>query len=434
MKYLLTILIVLLANLLPAQNLTQAVKSEVVDSLSGSLIKNYIYLDTAIKMGTYIKKRLRNGSYDRILNPREFAQALTTDLWSVYNDAHLSITFDPQMQGTMQDGSKTKAAQRRQMNLKEYEQQNFGFKKLEILNGNIGYVSFDRFYGFNDPAKEVVNTAFSFLKNVDAVVIDLRNNGGGSPDMNKYISSFLLPAHTQLSGLYERRTNKTEAAFTYEPSVPVSFAQKPVYILVNRRTFSAAEVFSYDLQNLHRATIIGEITGGGAHAVEANGISNGFIGLIPFAKAISPVTGINFEAVGVKPDIQIGADSSLDAAVLNYFDSRLANTKDSGLIKKISWPRDLLKAKLHPFYTDSTTAKSYTGNYSGRMISFENGSLYYTGRDGKKSKLVSLSSDIYKIEGIDNMKIEFAKSETGKITGMNFIFEDGFVANYKRTE
>ena len=434
MKYLLTILIVLLANLLPAQNLTQAVKSEVVDSLSRSLIRNYVYLDTAIKMSTYIKKCLREGSYDRILNPKEFAQALTMDLRRIYNDAHLSITFDPQMLRALRDTSKTKAAQRRQENFKESGRQNFGFKKMEILNGNIGYVSFDRFYGFNDLAKEVVNTVFSFFKNVDALIIDLRNNGGGSPDMDRYISSFFLPPHTQLSGLYERRTNETETAFTYQPSVSVSFADKPLYILVNRRTFSAAEVFSYDLQNLHKATIIGEITGGGAHAVEPNGISNGFIGLIPFARAISPVTGTNFEGIGVKPDIKVSADSSLDAAILSYYDYQLANTEDSGVIKKISWPRDFLKAKLHPYYTDSTTAKTYIGNFAGRMISFENGILWYLGRDGKKTKLVSLFPGVYKMEGIDNMKIEFVKNETGKINDMNFIFEDGFVASYKRKE
>ncbi len=432
MKYIFTLFAVLLVKVLPAQVLSLAIKREVVDSLSKALAKNYIFPDTAQRMGAYIENRLKAGSYDKMMSGNAFAQALTTDIRSVYNDAHLSISYDPQMQHNLADTTTGNAAEKRRQNLAEYAQQNFGFKKLEILNGNIGYVSFDRFYGFNDYAKEVVNTAFSFLKNTNALIIDLRNNGGGSPDMEKYICSFLVPPGTQLSSVYERRTHHIETAFTYQPSIAVSFVGKPIYILVNRRSFSAAEALCYDLQNIHRATIIGETTGGGAHLVGPNSISNGFIGLIPFARAISPVTGTDWEAVGVQPDVRINADSSLDAAVLLYYNYQLSKTKDSAETKGIIWSRDMLEAKLHPYHADSSIAKTYIGIYASRLISFENGQLYYTGANGKKSKLVALSSNLYKIDDIDYMKIEFLKNGNGEVTEMNFIFNDGFVANYKK--
>jgi retinol-binding protein 3 len=432
MKYILMVAAILFAGPAFAQVITPVIRQEVVDSLAKSLVKNYIFADTARRMGAFIEGRLKQGAYDKVTNAVEFAQVLTTDLRSVYKDVHLSVVYDLQMQKNLADTSATDAGERHRQNLVEYAQANFGFRKLEILSGNIGYVAFDRFYAMNDPAKEVVNSAFSFLKNVNALIIDLRNNGGGSPEMIRYITGFLVPAGTQLSGFFERRSRRSETTFTDAPSLPVSFVGRPVYILVNRRSLSGAEVFSYDMQQMHRATIIGEVTGGGAHAVGPAPVSNGFIGLIPYARAVNPITQTNFEGVGVQPDIQINADSAVDAAVLKYYDYKLANAKDSVAISRISWPRSMLMAKLHPYIADSAIAKSYAGIYDNRLVSFENGQLFYTGTNGKRSALVALSPGSYKIQDIDYMKIDFIKSGDGKIVGMKFIFEDGFVSSYKK--
>jgi hypothetical protein len=432
MKYLWMVAALFFAGQAFAQDITPVIRQEVVDSLAKLLVKNYIFADTAQRMGALIERCLKQGAYDKIANAGAFAQMLTTDLRSVYRDVHLSVVYDPQMQKNLADTSAADAGERHRQNLLEYAQANFGFRKLEILGGNIGYVSFDRFYAMNDPAKEVVNSAFSFLKNVNALIIDLRNNGGGSPEMVRYITGFLVPAGTQLSGYFERRSQRSETTFTDVASIPVSFVGRPVYILVNRRSFSGAEVFSYDLQQMHRATIIGEVTGGGAHAVGPVPVSNGFIGLIPYARAVNPITQTNFEGVGVQPDIPINADSALDAAVLKYYDYQLVGAKDSAAIKKISWPRSMLLAKLHPYIADSAAAKSYAGDYDNRLVSFENGQLFYTGTNGRKSTLVALTPGCYKIRDIDYMKINFIKNGDGKITGMNFIFEDGFISNYKK--
>jgi len=311
-----------------AQNqLTMVAKKDVVNNLCKSLLDNYVFEDTAINMKNSLLKSLANGLYDSITNPQEFAVRLTTDLRNIYDDKHLSIIFDPKMQENLADTSKLKEEEKRKQNRVAYAQENFGFKKVEILDGNIGYIYFDRFFGFNDESKERVNSAFSFLKYANALIIDVRNNGGGSPDMDEYISSFLLQPKTQLSSFYERRNDSMELSYTYQPDIPVSFASKPIYILVNRRTFSAAETFAYDLQHLHRATIIGETTGGGAHAVQPIDISNGFFGLIPYARAINPITKTNWEAVGVKPDVNAISDNAEDAAILIYYDYEIQKNK-----------------------------------------------------------------------------------------------------------
>ncbi len=414
--------------------LTANIKANVIENLSATLMKNYIFSDTATKMANVLKSRLKNKDYESITNPNEFAQKLTTDLQSVYRDIHLAVNYNPQFENTLKNTSDVNSSQVQEKNLRNARQQNFGFKKIEILSGNIGYIYFDRFFGLNESSKETITNAFSFLQHTNALVIDLRNNGGGSPDMVRHICSYFFKEKTHINNLYERRTNKTEEYWTEPLSSSSNFHSLPLYILVNRRTFSAAEEFAYDLQSLHRATIIGETTGGGAHPVSPEPIGNGFIGNIPYARAINPLTGKNWEAIGVKPDIQINADSSLDAAVLSYYDFQIKTLKDSNSIKTIKWSRDMLNAKLHPFSMDTLTLKTYAGNFADRIVSFENGILYFTGRDGKKNKLIAMTRTTFKIENTDNLKIDFLPTTTGDVKELAFIFDDGFVTTCKRKE
>ena len=439
MKWLLVIVTICLANEQSfAQEqtlkLTPGTRMQVVDSLSSSLRKNYVFLDTAIKMGDYIKKRLKGGTYNAFTNPNQFAQALNADLHAVYDDRHLLIRYDPQMEKSLQDTSNTERDLRHGEDMHFAQQQNFGFRKIEILSGNIGYVYFDRFFSVNERSSETVNSVFSFLKNTNALIIDLRINGGGDPEMVKYICSYFFKTKTHINDLYERRKNKTDQFWTEPVNNSDTFTSIPIFVLVSRHTFSGAEEFSYDLQSLHRATIIGETTGGGAHPVSPEMISNGFIGNIPFARAINPVTGKNWEAIGVKPDVQINADSALDAATLSYYDHQINTSRDSSTVKTIKWSRDMLNAKLHPFNTDTTTLKTYIGNYADRIITFENSRLYLKGSDNKKLKLIALSQTFFKLDNTDNLKLEFLKNPEGKVNEIAVIFDDGFVAKYKRKE
>jgi len=418
-----------------AQNqLTMVAKKDVVNNLCKSLLDNYVFEDTAINIKNSLLKSLANGLYDSITNPQEFAVRLTTDLRNIYDDKHLSIIFDPKMQENLADTSKLKEEEKRKQNRVAYAQENFGFKKVEILDGNIGYIYFDRFFGFNDESKERVNSAFSFLKYANALIIDVRNNGGGSPDMDEYISSFLLQPKTQLSSFYERRNDSMELSYTYQPDIPVSFASKPIYILVNRRTFSAAETFAYDLQHLHRATIIGETTGGGAHAVQPIDISNGFFGFIPYARAINPITKTNWEAVGVKPDVNAISDNAEEAAILIYYDYEIANLKDSDKIKKIQWAKTILDAKIHPYQIDTSILKNYTGKFGDEIFSYNAGALYARAKKGNPSRLIPLSQTSFKQIDIDYYKFEFLKNATGQVDGVLMTYDDGYTRIDKKEE
>ena len=193
------------------------------------------------------------------------------------------------------------------------ERENCGFEKVERLDNNIGYVKFN-YFGPPEVCGTTASAAMNFLGNVDAVIFDLRSNGGGDPKMVAYLSSYLFNERTHLNDLWERKTNKTTQYWT-RPDVPgKKLAGKPVYVLTSKGTFSGAEEFSYNLKNLKRGTIVGETTGGGAHPTDGHRVEDHFLVAVPFARAVSPITKTNWEGKGVEPDIKVPSAQALDKA------------------------------------------------------------------------------------------------------------------------
>jgi C-terminal processing protease CtpA/Prc len=209
-----------------------------------------------------------------------------------------------------QPGPNPEAEARMQTQL---ERNNCFFEKVERFPSNVGYLKFN---AFPNPAVcgPTATAAMNFLANVDALIIDLRENGGGDPRMVAYISTYLFADATHLNDLYNRKEDTTTQYWTL-PYVPGKrLAGKPVFVLTSKRTFSGAEEFTYNLKNLKRATIIGETTGGGAHPVAGHRIDDHFMIGVPFARAVNPISKTNWEGTGVEPDVKAPADEALDVA------------------------------------------------------------------------------------------------------------------------
>jgi hypothetical protein len=409
------------------------IRQQVVDSLAHSLLTNYIFRDTAARMGTYIRQRLKEGAYDKITDPNEFAQMLTADLHSVYKDLHMSIFYDPQFEKMLRDTSTSDQAAAAEENIRLAAHDNFAFKKVEILNSNVGYLMFEGFFDVNAESRATVNSAFAFLKNTDALIIDLRHNGGGDPEMVRFICSHLLLPKTHINDLFERRKDKTYPSVTDSSGDPANYYKMPIYILTSRRTFSGAEEFSYDLQTQHRARVIGETTGGGANPVGPETISNGFIGNIPWGRAINPVTHTNWEGVGVRPDVPAEADSALDVAMLTYFSDRIGRATDSNTVNSFIWARAMLLARMHPVHVDTALLKTLVGNFGKRTLLYKNSSLYYVNPIGLEIKLVPLSENTFKPAEDDRTKIGLGKDSRGQVIMMYVVHDDGSRVEYPRT-
>jgi C-terminal processing protease CtpA/Prc len=189
---------------------------------------------------------------------------------------------------------------------------NYEFKKVERLEGGIGLLQVDGFY----PAEWIAETAagaMAFLANSESVILDLRQNSGGQSG-GGLLCSYFFNEKTHLTDFYNRPENTTRQFWSYPVAGAAKFADKDLYILTSRRTFSAAEGLAYDMQALKRATIVGEPTRGGAHGTTIYRITDYFSASIPFCRAINPIT--KQEGDGVKPDIAVPADQALLTAHL----------------------------------------------------------------------------------------------------------------------
>ena len=156
--------------------------------------------------------------------------------------------------------------------------------------------------------------AMNFLANADAVIIDLRRNGGGSAEMIQLISSYFLKERTHLNSFEDRGldTMTQSWSFHYVPGKPMF--ETDLYILTSERTFSAAEEFTYNMKNLKRATIVGETTGGGAHPGGMRIVNDGFLVWVPTGRAVNPISKTNWEGTGVSPDVAVARDKALEKA------------------------------------------------------------------------------------------------------------------------
>jgi hypothetical protein len=285
-------------------------RDRVIDAAVAKLTDLYVFPAVAKKMGQALREHQKAGAYDAVTESRAFADLVTEQLQAVSKDRHLRVRFMPNVvpQGDGEPTADEKAKYREAL-----ERDNCGFRKAERLDGNIGYIKFDMF-GDAEICGPKATAAFGALGAVDALIFDLRENGGGEPAMVAFVSSYLFAKRTHLNDLYERKGNKTTKYWT-KPGVPgPKFIKQPVYVLTSTRTFSGAEEFSYNLKNLKRATIVGETTGGGAHPTMGQRLDDHFMIGVPFARAVNPITKTNWEGTGVEPDVKVPADQALDTA------------------------------------------------------------------------------------------------------------------------
>jgi hypothetical protein len=285
-------------------------RDRVIDGAITNLNEFYVFPETAKKMEEALRARLKKGEYDGASEGEAFAALLTDHLQEVSHDRHLRVSFVPSVLPKGEPAANPEAEARMRTQL---ERNNCFFEKAERLPPNIGYLKFN---AFSDPAVcgPTATAAMNFLGNVDAIIFDLRDNGGGDPKMVAYISTFLFGESTHLNDLYNRKEDATTQYWTLSYVPGKRLTGKPVFVLTSKRTFSGAEEFTYNLKNLKRATIVGETTGGGAHPVSGHRIDDHFMIGVPFARAVNPISKTNWEGTGVEPDVKAPAGESLDVA------------------------------------------------------------------------------------------------------------------------
>jgi hypothetical protein len=408
-----------------APALDQAGKQAVVDEIATLFNKNYIFADKAKKVEEALRAKLKAGEFDKLDAAPAFAQAVAAVILDVTGDRHTGFAYNPARAEDirrLEGQSEEDARKVRERQLGESRRDNFGFRKVERLAGNVGYLDFRVFESPADAGPTAV-AAMNFLAHCDAVIVDLRQNGGGDPAQIQLISSYFFPEPVHLNDLYARATDTTENYWTL-PYVPgARAARADLYVLTSARTFSGAEEFSYNLQNLKRATVIGETTGGGAHPTRAMIVQRDFILRVPYARAINPVSKTNWEGTGVKPDIAVPAAEAFDRAYALAVETLAAKAGTSERKAEYEWILAGVKAKKGPVRIDAKVLMGYEGVYGERKVTFENGELFYR-RTGPKYRLVPMTATLFALDGLDNFRIEFVIKD-GRAVELAGLYDNG---------
>lgn len=286
--------------------LEQSEKRTVIERAGELLIANYIFPDLALQAKAKIMGALIAGKYDAITEAPAFAQRLTLDLQSVTHDRHMRVFAASTNAAPADDVQPTSPL--------TYA----GFERVDRLTGNIGYIKLDSFLD-PGPFQETASKAMADLANSDALIIDMRDNGGGRPELVDYLCSFFFDPKTpvHINDLIFRTAGTNEFTTTQSWTKPVSepFLGKPVYILTSKRTFSGGEEFVNDMKVQKRAKIIGETTGGGANPGNRNEIDPRFEIFVPDGRPENPITRTNWEGTGVAPDVGVDEKQALQTAV-----------------------------------------------------------------------------------------------------------------------
>jgi len=286
-------------------------KKDLIKKISDLVKDHYVFPDLGKKYGEEISKLIQSSAFAYVNEPKEFAEKVTAVLQKLMNDKHMYFRLIESSElGEDKKGSLHHPVRYFRLGQKEH----FGIFRLDWIENDIGYLDYRRFYN-HCKSKKMLLHAFHFLSTANAIIIDLRENQGGSGNLIPLLLSYFLPHPTQLTGTYYRDRDMTEEWWTQEKVEGKRLLEVPLFILIGKNTFSAAEYFAYDLKVRKRATFVGEASKGGAHSVDLYPVGDHFEIYIPTARAVNPVTGTNWEGTGIIPDVVVASESALDTAI-----------------------------------------------------------------------------------------------------------------------
>lgn len=309
---------------LPAQlrsatpDFTVQTRAQLLDAVSGQL-RDYIHPDVAQTVRDQLQQD--RATLIAIPAPDDFARAVTADMRSAGHDKHLALVYSADLLPPDQNPTPAEVAHDRESTILH----NAGIRNVQWLPGNIGYIRITGFPSGGASTEHAIDAAMAVVAHTDALIVDLRHNGGGDPDSLDYWMGYFFDKRTELTSI-KWTSPKPHVDLQFSASkIGGSHYLKPIYVLTSSRTFSCAEQFTYDLKVLRRASIVGETTGGGANPGDFRRLDPHFAIFIPTGQAYNPYTKTNWEGVGVAPDVASPAPDAL----VNAYTLTLRNAANS---------------------------------------------------------------------------------------------------------
>ncbi len=404
-------------------------KDAVVKALCGEIEKLYAFVENVRPVCDLLKGNLAKGAYDSFGSPGDFASRLNDDLRAATGDKHFGITYDPPQAAAMADDPRgdfmTPAM------VERYRRNNFGFQEMKVLEGNVGYLDLRDFFPLRWSAGPAT-AAMAFLAECDTIVVDLRWNGGGEDSTVTFLLSYFFDPREPLTftTTHSRATDTYYRSATW-PFVPgKSLANKPLYVLTSRSSFSAAEAFAFRLKARGRAVLVGETTRGGAHPVEIVQIDRKYVAYIPSEKRVGSETE-DWEGVGVTPDIETDAGRALEVAHEAALKSLAAKAADENARFFYRWALDGVRARIHPAAVDPALLASCAGRYGDWEITFENRGLRARRGDRAKLGTIPAGDGVFLVETMDSVRLRFVVGAAG-VEALEILYDDGRTRRLER--
>jgi len=414
--------------------LSKEKQKEIIEALCKKLEKLYPIPEIGKKTSENIRQNYADGKYSNYTFPSQFVQHLNDDLESISEDGHLGIIYDPAMASELNKEEKNgeKGDSYAELTLESERWKNYGFKELKILEGNIGYLDLRTFFSLKY-AGETAVASMNFFSNCNALIIDLRRNGGGWDDMVTFLVSYFLDADDIIFSITHSTLDDSYYSSMPYPYVPgKKFADLPIYILTSRSTASAAEAFTNIMKHMSKnTTIVGETTAGAENPVERLFLFDEYVLRIPCWQKIYSYDEIGWEGTGIKPNIEVESEKALNVAHMELLLKLKKENTDETIKKKYQWAIDGLNAVYYPVTVPKKILKSYTGKYGNRNIYYEDKTLYYQYKGRTKRRMFAISNESFLVEGYDFFRVEFIK-EKDEVRGISEIYDDGTITKLTR--
>lgn len=410
------------------EKMTPKEVKRLVDTLSNVLTTWYMDPEKAAVMVSTLKKNYSKGDYFKAKNRTELGERLLQDMVKIHGPGRFGFRYFREFTGELsaaQSDSVTKQNQEFQLNYSR--ENNYSFKKTEVLPGNIGYVRWDAFDFNIEEAQPTLTAAFQFVRNCKAVILDMRYNAGGSRSMVLHIQNYFFSQKTNMinmiDNLYDTLKRETD------PSKTDFKLNMPLYILTSRQTISGAEDFTHSFQKTKRATLVGETTAGSAHPSKYFYLGQGFDTYLPINR---PIASEEWEGVGIKPDVPVRWDQALAKAQVLIYTQVLPQPKDSLEKNSFQWTLNSLRADLSPA-PDPSVLNSYAAVYEGGLeFHTKDGHLFCKNGERGNSlyELRYIDTNLFILD--ENVQVEFVKDAGGSYSKIKMRWKEGYISEKKK--
>ena len=421
----------------PAQPITPAAVAApadgrtVVAAIRRVVAENYVLPDVRAKLDAALAKGLAAGRYD-VGDPAVLVERVNADLASVTPDKHLGLQFDPRSAtaaAAEQGGRRTDDGPASPEAIRRARSINYGFSEMKVLPGNLRYVNLVGFVWAGPRSAEAYDNAIRFLKDGDAAIIDLRENGGGSPEAVRYLVSHFMEPNRHIVTFHMGASQVDRVSTLAE--LPVGrMVGKPLYVLTSGDSASAAEEFIGHVAGFRLGEIIGETSAGAGFRNTFFPLPGGYLISVSVGRAVLASTGKDWEGVGIAPTVKIAAAKALDLAQVHAL-RRLAATAPPPGKARYEARAAVLAALAEPVATALPLA-AYVGTFGERKVWVEGDRLAFQREGGPKFRLVAVGPNSFAFEEDTLARVEYKVAGTSA-TGFELIRADGSRVAAERT-